>query len=104
MALPDGISDQEACWAVIEGVRRLAGHQVISFDNACRVCFGFRAGELNREGAKMLQWLLDELGYEQHWVAPLGRLNMQHLWVRRPWPLDFNANLHRDFEAFVSAG
>lgn len=102
MALPKGVSHLLACQAVIGGVRLLAGHQVVSFTKAWNVCTGREADALDSENAKQLQWLLEELGYEQQWVSPLGRTNMLHVWVRGPWPIDFQANLHRQFDAFVS--
>ena len=102
MAPPAGISDQDACVVLIEGVRRLAGHQVITSEKVCQVFFRFGAEELSNEGADILRWLLKKLGYEPRWVHPLGRPNtFCYVWARGPWPIDFGANLNRDFDAFV---
>lgn len=103
-ALPLGMTDAQSYRVIVESIRALAGHQVIGFGEAWTVLTGFDPDDLDDEEARLLRWLLNDLGYERQWVAQLGRRRMQHLWVRGPWPIDFGANLGREITPYVPMG
>lgn len=97
------MTDRETYMAIVHGVRRFMGHQVIAFDAAWKLCTGLEPDDRKPEEAKRLRWLLEELGYERRWVAEVGRSNMDHLWVRKPWQRDFAANLTKSIKVYVPA-
>ncbi|WP_158094242.1 hypothetical protein [Erythrobacter donghaensis] len=99
--LPLGMTDAQSYRVIVEGVRALAGHQVITFGDAWTVLTGLKPDDMDREEARFLRWLLDELGYEPQWVTEPGRTTFLRRWIRDIWAIDFNANLNRPIKVYV---
>lgn len=101
-ALPLGMTDAQSYRVIVEAVRDLSGHQVISLEQAWTALTGLPAVDLDWEERRFVRWMLTELGYEQRWVAEVARRPMQYLWVRDMWqPRDFNANVERPVTCYI---
>lgn len=99
----DAVTDGVGYRATVEAVRRLAGHQVVSLERAWTELTGSEPEEMTPEHARDLRFLLQEFGYEEQWVAPLGQDRMLHRWVRGHWPIDFGTVREGGATAFLSA-
>lgn len=99
----DAVTDGEGYRATVVAVRRLAGHQVVSLERAWTELTGSEPEEMTPDQARDLRFLLHELGYEEQWVAPIGKDPMLHRWVRGHWPIDFDAVRQHGATAFLSA-
>ncbi|ALE17111.1 hypothetical protein AMC99_01823 [Altererythrobacter epoxidivorans] len=93
--------DDDRAHAMRLGIHRLAGHQVVGLAEAFHACTDLELNEVAPEHLVEFKQFLVDLGYEEMWVAQLGRPKMQHLWCRGPWPIDYRANKDRDFTAYV---
>jgi hypothetical protein len=95
------LTADERTYAVRLGIHRLAGLQVVGLAEAFGACTGLNLDEVAAEQVAEFKQFLTDLGYEQVWVAELGRPKMVHLWCRGPWPIDHRANQQRDVKAYV---
>ena len=102
--LPLGMTDAESYMVIVESVRALAGHQVVTYPQAWTALTGLSAENPDSEDVALMRWVLEELGYERMWVAEFGRSKMRRVWVREPWPNDFRANLNRKITPYVLMG
>lgn len=99
--MTEKLSDDERVYAVLCGMHRLAGYQVVGLAEAFKVCTDLELDAVSPGQVAEFKRFLMDLGYEKLWVAELGRPKMQHLWCRGPWPIDYRANQNRDFKAYV---
>lgn len=99
--MSEKLTDDERAYAARLGIHRLAGLQVVGLAEAFDACTGLCLDEVEPKHVAEFKRFLTDLGYEQMWVAPLGRSKMVHLWCRDPWPIDFRADQQRNVKAFV---
>lgn len=101
-ALPLGMTNEQSYRVIVESVRALAGHQVVTSRDAWIALTGLSVDKLDEEESHFLRWVLEELGYELEWVTEVGQTKFLHRWTRGPWPIDFGANVSRPITMFVS--
>ena len=99
----DPVTNHAGNRAVVAAVDMLAGHQVISFEQAWTELTGRDPDEMNAVHRHDLRFLLDELGYEEQWVVRVDQGPMLHRWVRGPWPIDFAEVRRNGATAYLSA-
>lgn len=99
--MSEKLTDDDRAYAARLGIHRLAGLQVVGLAEAFGACTGLGLNEVEPEQVAEFKQFLADLGYEQMWVARIGRLKMVHLWCRGPWPIDHRANQQRDVNAYV---
>lgn len=85
--------DPEGYRAVVETVRRLAGHQAISLDEAFRLLLDGQGDPdlMPAHVRGVLCEALRENGYREQWVVPAASDEARLMWTRGPWPIDHGA-------------
>lgn len=75
---------------VLSSIRKLAGHQAISLDDAFRLLIAGRGDpDLMPTRARMgLCRILRGFGYREKFMVKSGSDEGQLMWVRNPWPID----------------
>ena len=95
-------ADPHSYRAVIETVRKLAGYQALSLDEAFRLLLEGE-GDPDLMPAKVRQLLCDvlrEQGYEEKWLIGEGDDEGRLMWSRGPWPIDHGALRSANVETF----
>lgn len=90
---------------VLDAIRRLAGYQAISLDEAFRVLLGDDGDPDLAPVARRrdLCRLLKAHGYTERWVTVKGSGEARLMWTRGPWPIDVSALHGRQVETYHSA-
>lgn len=89
---------------VLEAIRRLAGHQAVSLDEAFRVFLGYQGDPdlapvaLRRDLCELLR----AYGYRERLMQREGDDEAHLMWVRSPWPIDVQALDGRELDTFAA--
>ena len=87
MATP---ADPHAYLPTVMAVRNLAGRQAVTLERAWEILLQREGGPeaMPADARAPTRGLLNELGYVEHLVTPVGGSGSCALWIRPDWPVE----------------